>query len=117
LSGRLGKDPEMKYLPNGNSVASATLATSNDYKPKDGGDWVKKPASWHRLTAFGKTAEMLCEYRKGDKLTVEGKITYTEWTDKEGVKKTSTEIQVFQVVQPERKEAAPADLHDDNIPF
>jgi single-strand DNA-binding protein len=96
LGGRLGADPEVKYLPDGKMVANVNIATSNDYKDKKD-EWVKRPASWHRLVAFGDVAEQLAKYAKGNKLEVEGKIIYRSWEDKEGNKRTTTEIQVWKI--------------------
>ena len=116
LEGYIGRDPEIKFLVNGSSVANTTLATSNDYKPKGSGDWVKKPASWHNIVAFGKDAEALCTYIKGDKLAVEGKISYEEWTDKDGNKRTTTKIVCFGIVPKEGK-TDEKNVTDDQVPF
>jgi len=122
LEGRLGKDPEIRFDKNGKPIGSVTLATSNDYKPKGSDEWVKKPASWHNLVAFSKDAEALGTYRKGDKLAVEGKITYDEWTDKEGKKRLTTKIVCFGIQakdqQPEPHQDGPLPDDDpDNVPF
>jgi single-strand DNA-binding protein len=95
LEGFVGKDPEIRNLPNGTMVCSASLSTSNNYK-KDG-QWVKQPPSWHRLVAFGKFAEALAECRKRQRAKVEGKLVYSEWTDSEGIKRVTVEICVFSV--------------------
>lgn len=97
LEGRLGKDPEMTYLPNGTGLCKVSLATSNDYKDKKIDEWVKKEASWHNIIAFGNAADALAAYHKGDKVKVDGKVTYRKWEDKAGQKRETTEIQVFQV--------------------
>jgi single-strand DNA-binding protein len=96
LEGRLGKDPEVRFLPAGGQLTVATLATNNSYKGKDG-SWIEKPSSWHNLTAFGGPALALAEFRKGDIVKVEGKIQYDEWQDKDGKKRTSTKILCFLV--------------------
>lgn len=112
LSGHVGKDPEVTYLPDGKQLTKLTLATSNDYKGKDG-NWVKKPASWHNLIAYGKIAEMLAEAKKGSKLQVEGKIQYRDWSDKSGNKRTTTEIVVFVV----NLEVTKAINNEEDVPF
>lgn len=118
LEGRLGKDPEIKFMPSGKAVASVSLATSNDYKDKSSGEWITKPASWHNLVAFGTDADALAGYRKGDKLKVEGKIQYEEWTDKAGAKRLTTKIVCFGIVAADGpKEVAPEPLPDDDVPF
>ncbi|MGA2160097.1 MAG: single-stranded DNA-binding protein [Dehalococcoidia bacterium] len=116
LIGRLGADPDVKYLPDGKMVVNVNLATSNDYKKNE--EWVKRPASWHRLVAFGDIAEELAKYAKGNKLEIEGKITYRQWENKDGNKMTLTEIQVWKI------EGTPSDVKpsasepvDDDIPF
>jgi single-strand DNA-binding protein len=115
LGGHLGKDPEIRYLPDGNMVVNVSLATSNDYKPRDSDEWIKKPASWHNLVAFGKTAEELSGFKKGNKLQVEGKITYESWTDKDGNKRYATKIQVFNIVsQTDNKSYS---IEADDVPF
>jgi single-strand DNA-binding protein len=97
-------------------VVNVNLATSNDYKKNE--EWVKRPASWHRLVAFGDIAEELAKYAKGNKLEIEGKITYRQWENKDGNKMTLTEIQVWKI------EGTPSDVKpsasepvDDDIPF
>lgn len=115
LSGHIGKDPEVTYLPDGKQVTKVTLATSNNYKGKDG-KWIEKSASWHTLVAFGRFAEQLAEYRKGNKLEVEGKIQYRQWEDKGGVKHTTAEIIVFSVVGKQAPEQTP-DTSGEDVPF
>ena len=111
LGGHLGIDPEIRYLPKGDMVVNASLATSNDYKNRDSGEWIKKPASWHNLVAFGKVAEELAGFAKGNKIQVEGKIMYEEWTDKSGNKRTATKIQIFKI------EKQGADNEPKDVPF
>lgn len=98
LSGRMGRDPEVRSTSSGGTITSASLATSNDYKNKSG-QWVRKPPSWHNLVAFGPVGEALALFHKGDILRVEGKITYDEWTDKDGKKRTTTKIVCFEVAK------------------
>lgn len=118
LEGHLGKDPEVRFLNNGGQMATATLATSNDYKDKKSGEWVKKPATWHNIVAFGEAATSLSEARKGEKLKIEGKIAYREYTDKAGVKKYVTEIQAWKVEKPEKSQASQTAFDDtDDVPF
>lgn len=93
LIGHLGRDPEIRYMPNGDAVANFSLATTDTWKNKDG---VKQEKTvWHRCSAFGKLAEIFEKYvKKGDPVLVEGSITSDEYTDKDGVKKTSYGIRV-----------------------
>lgn len=112
LIGRTGSDPEVRALPSGEPVAKVSLATS---KKKGENEFT----SWHRLTAFGKTAEIFRDYvRKGSKLHIEGEIRYSEY-EKDGSKRYSTEIIVWQMIMLDSKEASshsPAQRHDEAAP-
>ena len=92
LIGNLGKDPEVKYTPQGTPVAKITLATNERFKGKDG-NWQDR-TEWHNLVAFTRLAEIVRDYvKKGSKLYVEGKIQTRSWDDKEtGAKRYRTEI-------------------------
>jgi single-strand DNA-binding protein len=91
LVGRLGKDPEVRYTPDGTMVTNFTLATDESYKDKNG-EKVQK-TEWHRISTFGKLAEICGNYLvKGKLVFVEGKIRTSSWDDKEGVKRYSTDI-------------------------
>lgn len=94
LVGNLGKDPEVRYLPNGGAVANLTLATSESWRDKATGEQ-KEKTEWHRVVLFGKLAEIAGEYlRKGSQVYIEGKLTTRKWTDQAGVEKYTTEIHV-----------------------
>jgi single-strand DNA-binding protein len=130
--GNVGKDPELKYLPNGDTVANLSLATSEVWKDKDGNKQEK--TQWHRLTFYRKLAEIVGEYvKKGSQLYVEGRVEYREY-EKDGVKRYSTEIICNQMQMlggkpsgdaPSKQEPAPAksktkpgdDPFDDDVPF
>ena len=91
IIGTLGRDPEMRYLPNGNAVVSMSLATDEGYKDKNTGQQVDK-TEWHRVEAFGRLAEIIGEYlKKGSKCYVEGKLKTDEY-EKDGIKRYSTKI-------------------------
>lgn len=91
LIGTLGRDPETKYLPNGNLVATLSIATDESYNDKQTGQKVEK-TEWHRVTAFGKLAEIIAQYlTKGSKAYFEGKLRTNEY-EKDGIKRYSTEI-------------------------
>lgn len=93
IIGTLGRDPEMKYMPNGNAVVSLSVATDESYNDKQSGQKVER-TEWHRLTAFGKTAEIIGQYlNKGSKAYFEGKLRTKEY-EKDGIKRYSTEIVV-----------------------
>ena len=91
LVGRLGKDPEVRYTPEGAMVVNMTLATDESYKGKDGNKVSK--TEWHRIVVFGKLAEICGNYLvKGKLIFLEGKIQTRTWEDKDGVKRSTTEI-------------------------
>jgi single-strand DNA-binding protein len=91
LVGNLGRDPEIRYLPSGEPVANITIATSSKYKNKSG-EMVEE-TEWHRVTFFGKLAEIVGQYlKKGRPVYVEGRIKTRKYTDKDGVEKYATDI-------------------------
>ena len=91
LVGNLGKDPEVRLTPGGDSIANITLATTESWKDKSG---VKQEKTeWHRVSFFGRQAEVVGEYlRKGSQIYVEGRIQTRKWQDKEGQDRYTTEI-------------------------
>lgn len=141
LVGRLGKDPETRYMPNGDAVTNITLATSETWKDKNGEKQEK--TEWHRVTFYRKLAEIAGEYlKKGSMAYVEGRLETRKWTDKAGVEKYTTEIianemqmlssrnsgsNTFEVVdrepasggaaKPARKAGGEFDDFEDDIPF
>lgn len=125
LVGNIGKDPEARYMPNGNAVTNISIATSSK---KDGQEYTQ----WHRCVAYEKVAEIISQYaKKGQPIYVEGTLRYGKYTDKDGVEKHTTDIIVHQVQllgrkeesdqprqeqrQPQRTNHAPE--FDDEIPF
>lgn len=91
LVGRLGKDPETRYMPNGEAVTNATLATSENWKDKSGEKQEK--TEWHNLTFYRRLAEIAGEYlKKGSMVYVEGKLATRKWQDKEGHDRYTTDI-------------------------
>jgi single-strand DNA-binding protein len=98
LLGNLGKDPEVKYTPQGTPVAKFSLATNERFKDKDG-NWQDR-TEWHNITAWARTAEIAGEYlKKGSKIYIEGSLRTHSWDDKTtGQKKYMTEIVVNDLV-------------------
>jgi len=93
LVGTCGQDPEVRYLPNGNAVTNLSLATSEQWTDKQSGQKVER-TEWHRVSMFGKVAEIAGEYlRKGSQVYIEGKLQTREW-EKDGIKRYTTEIVV-----------------------
>jgi single-strand DNA-binding protein len=93
LVGTCGQDPEVRYMPNGNAVTNLSLATSEQWMDKQTNQKVEK-TEWHRVSLFGKVAEIAGEYlRKGSQVYIEGKLQTREW-EKDGIKRYTTEIVV-----------------------
>lgn len=91
IVGNLGKDPEMRYLPNGDAVASITVATTEKWKDKNGDQTAE--TEWHQVSFFGKLAEIASQYlKKGSAVYIEGSIKTRKYTDKNGVEKYATGI-------------------------
>lgn len=96
IIGRLGGDPEVRHLPNGDAVANLTVATSEKWKDKQSGEQ-KEKTEWHRLVIYGKLAEVAGKYlKKGSQAFFQGKLQTREW-EKDGVKRYTTEIIVNQM--------------------
>jgi single-strand DNA-binding protein len=91
LVGNLGKEPEVRYTPQGKAVANLTLATSESWKDQSG--QIQEKTEWHRVSMFGKLAEIAGEYlRKGSQIYIEGKLQTRKWQNKEGQDQYTTEI-------------------------
>ncbi|MDN7177996.1 single-stranded DNA-binding protein [Caballeronia sp. SEWSISQ10-4 2] len=92
LVGNLGADPETRYLPSGDAVANIRLATTDRFKDKTSGE-MKELTEWHRVSFFGRLAEIVNEYlKKGSSVYIEGRIRTRKYTDQAGVEKYATEI-------------------------
>ena len=91
LVGAVGQDPDVRYMPNGQAVTNISLATSEQWTDKQTGQKVER-TEWHRVSMFGKVAEIAGEYlRKGSQVYIEGKLQTREW-EKDGIKRYTTEI-------------------------
>jgi len=91
LIGRLGADPEVRYTPSGTAVVQINIATT-ERVPAGEGNWEDK-TEWHRVVAFGKTAENCGNYlSKGRQVYIEGRLQTRQWEDAQGVKRYTTEI-------------------------
>ncbi len=92
LIGNLGRDPEVRYTPDGTAVANFSIATSDTWTDKASGE-KRERTEWHRIVAWRRLGEICGEYlSKGRQVYIEGKIQTREWEDKEGVKRYTTEI-------------------------
>ena len=92
LIGNLGRDPEVRYTPNGAAICNVTIATSRNWKDKTSGEKMEE-TEWHRVVFFDRLAEIAGEYlKKGRPVYVEGRLKTRKWTDKDGAEKYTTEI-------------------------
>ena len=136
LIGRLGQEPTIRYMPNGEAVANFSIATDEQWKDRDGNRQTR--TEWHNITLYRKLGEIAGQYlRKGSLVYIEGRIQSRKYTGKDGVERTAYEIignemkmlgsksenasgQESQNQAPPRKQesrAAPVDDIDDDIPF
>lgn len=120
LVGRLGKDPELKYLPDGRAATKFSLATSKRFKDKAGNR--NERTAWHNITAYGKLAEICGEHLKsGSQISCVGEINYQEW-EKDNQKHWRTEIIISDMEMLGKKEVKDeqqptAQLDNADIPF
>jgi single-strand DNA-binding protein len=92
LIGNLGRDPEVRYTPNGAAICNVTLATSRNWKDKTTGEKVEE-TEWHRIVFYDRLAEIAGEYlKKGRPIYVEGRLKTRKWQDKEGADHYTTEV-------------------------
>ncbi len=92
LIGRVGADPEVRYMPSGNAVANVRLATNETYKDKTTGQ-NQDLTEWHRVVMYGKLAEIVGQYvQKGKLIYIEGRIRTNKWQDQSGQDRYTTEI-------------------------
>lgn len=92
LVGNLGKDPDVRYLPDGGAVVNLALATSSNWKDKNTGE-KREETEWHRVVIYGRLAEIAGEYcKKGRSVYIEGRLKTRKWQDQSGVDKYTTEI-------------------------
>ena len=104
LIGYLGKGPELQKLDSGALLTKFSLATNETYKNSKGASVTD--TQWHNLIAWGKAAELICKYaKKGSELMIQGKLKYNNYEDKEGNKKTSTQIVVNEFMLLDKKKA------------
>jgi single-strand DNA-binding protein len=97
LVGNLGRDAELRYTPGGSAVAKFSLATTEKWNDKSGGQ--QERTEWHNIDLWGKQAESLTEYlRKGKQVYIEGRLQTDEYTDKEGIKRKTTRVRCDKVV-------------------
>jgi single-strand DNA-binding protein len=92
LVGNLGRDPETRFLPDGGAVANISVATTDSWKDKASGE-KKEQTEWHRVSFFGRLAEIAGEYlKKGSQVYIEGSLRTRKWQDKDGNDRYTTEV-------------------------
>jgi len=92
IIGNLGRDPEVRYTPNGTAVANLRIATTRGWNDKQSGEKMEE-TEWHAVVLYGRQAEIAGEYlKKGRPLFIKGRLKTRKWSDKEGVDKYTTEI-------------------------
>ena len=127
LIGHIGGDPEVRYMPNGNAVATLSVATTEAWKDKQTGDKQER-TEWHRVVCFNRLGEIAGEYvKKGSKLYVEGSLRTRKWQDPQGQDTSSQQPAYQQQTQASRPAqaarpamSAPQEMLeelDDDIPF
>lgn len=132
--GNVGQDPELKNLPSGSAVCNVSIATTERWKDKQSGEQ-KEQTEWHRVTFYGRLAEIAAEYlRKGSQAYVEGSLRTRKWQDKSGADRYTTEIiaaelqllgkgdgqrseRPAQAKAPAQQQASDRFVDDDDIPF
>lgn len=119
IIGKLGNDPEIRYSSGGDAIANLSIATTDIWKDKNGDKQEK--TEWHRVTMFGRLAEICDEYlKKGSQVYIEGKLQTRKWTDKSNIERYTTEIVAdrMQMLGGNRKtDDSKSDDIDDDIPF
>ena len=134
LVGRLGADPETRYMPSGSAVTNLRIATSESWRDRETGEQQER-TEWHSVAMFGRLAEIAAEYlRKGSQVYIEGRLRTRKWQDREGNDRYTTEVIANEMQMlggrggagaPARSEPAapasaaqpPAEDFDDDIPF
>lgn len=118
IVGNLGRDPEIRYMPSGDAIANIAVATSYKSKDRNTGE-PKELTEWHRISFFGRLAEIVGQYlKKGSSVYVEGRLQTRKYTDKDGVEKYATDIvaENMQMLGGGNRPAGEADAPEGNKP-
>lgn len=92
LVGNLGRDPEVRYSPDGGAICNVSIATTSSWKDKTSGER-REETEWHRVVFYNRLAEVVGEYmKKGRPMYIEGRLKTRKWQNKEGVDQYTTEI-------------------------
>jgi single-strand DNA-binding protein len=113
IVGNLGRDPEIRYMPSGDAIANIAVATSFKSKDRNTGEQ-KETTEWHRISFFGRLAEIVGQYlKKGSSVYVEGRLQTRKYTDKDGVEKYATDIVAEQMQMLGGRQGMGGDAMDD----
>ena len=118
LLGNLGRDPELRSTPKGNSVLNFPMATSRRWKDRETEE-VHDQTDWHRIVVWGRQAEVLSEYlKKGSQVHVEGRLQTRSWSDNDGAKRYTTEIVASRIQMLGRPEdrRSPEPVNEPEVP-
>ena len=127
LIGNLGQDPETRYTTSGDSVASISLATTDEWRDKSSGE-KRQATEWHKVVFFKRLAEIAGQHlRKGSQVYVEGRLKTKKWTDKDGIERYTTQVEATEMKMLGKRERddgnqSPQTNHsvndlEDDIPF
>lgn len=132
LVGNLGRDPEIRYTPDGSAICNVSIATTSSWKDKNSGER-REETEWHKVVFYNRLAEVAGEYlKKGSQIYIEGKLHTRKWQDKDGKDRYTTEIIVNEMQMlggktdgesPRPTQSAPAntgggfDSFDSDVPF
>jgi single-strand DNA-binding protein len=112
LIGRLGADPEVRYMPTGGAVANISLATSARWKDKQTGER-KENTEWHRIVFFNRLAEIVGEYlKKGSQVYIEGRLQTRKWQGQDGQDRYTTEIIAAEMHMLDNKSGGTGNFND-----
>jgi single-strand DNA-binding protein len=113
IVGNLGRDPEIRYMPSGDAIANIAVATSYKSKDRNTGEQ-KEVTEWHRISFFGRLAEIVGQYlKKGSSVYVEGRLQTRKYTDKDGIEKYATDIVAEQMQMLGGRQGMGGDSMDD----
>lgn len=116
IVGNLGRDPETRYMPNGEAVTNIAVATTEKWKDKNSGDQ-KEVTEWHRITFYRKLAEIAGQYlKKGSSVYIEGRLQTRKWTDKENIERYTTEIIADSMQMLDRRQGGNDDDYGSSAP-
>jgi single-strand DNA-binding protein len=117
LIGNLGADPEMRSTANGDAICNLRLATNESWKDKHTGEQ-RESTEWHTVVLYRKLAEIAERYlKKGARIYIEGRVRYRKWQDKNGIERTSTEIEASLMTMLDARGASGSEANDRHEPM